>query len=130
MRVSKETLHYNGLDCIATLQCADAFFPEVDRYGFRSPYDLTLALYPPLMYMQGRGIKVNRTKLEETSRTIARKLGELQEEINKRCGRSLNPLSPKDCSKYFYVEKEISPYYKRGADGKSTITCDDKALTR
>lgn len=130
MRVSDDTLLYNGLDCIGTLMCANAFRDEIDKYGFRDTYNHTIDLYKPLMYMQGRGIKVDAVRLKDTSVRIKHLMEELQEKIDATCGRHVNPLSSPDCQKYFYLEKGIAPYYKRGTGGKSTVTCDDKALTR
>lgn len=130
MRVSNDTLHYNALDAIGTQQCIDAFFPEIDKHGFRDTYNHTIDLYAPLMYMQGRGIKVDAVNLKETSAKILKRMSELQEQIDATCKRHLNPLSSPDCQKYFYVEKGIPAYTKRGPNNTSIVTCDDKALTR
>jgi DNA polymerase I-like protein with 3'-5' exonuclease and polymerase domains len=130
MRVSNDTLHYNALDAIGTLMCADSFFPEVAKHGFLDTYNHTIDLYAPLMYMQGRGVKVDSVRLKETSAIILKRMQELQEKIDATCKRHLNPLSSPDCQKYFYIEKGIQPYTKRGPNNSQVVTCDDKALTR
>lgn len=129
-RTSDEMLTYNALDCAMTWQCADAFMNELDD-GFRGTYDHTIDLYGPLMYMMTRGIRVDHERLNATKQKVDKDLNELETQIKERCGRWVNPLSPKDCCTYFYIEKGIPPYTKYvKASGKSSITCDDKALQR
>jgi len=129
-RTSDEMLTYNALDCAVTWQCADGFFSEIED-GYRETYDHTIDLYGPLMYMMTRGIRVDHEKLKEVKKDVDRQLLSLTEQISERCGRWVNPNSPKDCQVYFYVEKKIPPYTKWNPKTKnSTITCDDKALQR
>ena len=128
LRTSDEMLTYNALDCAVTWQCADSFFHEIED-GYRSTYDHTIDLYGPLMYMMTRGIKVDHERLKEVKIEVDRQILSLEEQISERCGRWVNPNSPKDCQTYFYVEKRIPPYTKYNrTTGKSSITCDDKAL--
>ncbi|KKK69379.1 hypothetical protein LCGC14_2934660, partial [marine sediment metagenome] len=108
-RTSDEMLTYNALDCAVTWQCADGFFSEIEN-GYRETYDHTIDLYGPLMYMMTRGIRVDHEKLKEVKKDVDRQLLSLTEQISERCGRWVNPNSPKDCQVYFYVEKKIPPY--------------------
>lgn len=129
-RTSDEMLTYNALDCAVTWQCADGFFDEIDN-GFRDTYDHTISLYDPLMYMMTRGIKVDHERLKDMHKKILVEIATLEKEITQRCGRWVNPGSPKQCKEYFYIEKGIPPYTKyTKSTGKSTITLDDKALQR
>ncbi len=134
--IDNNTLIYNAFDAAITLECADAFMPDIfkspaDNYPtFEDTYNHTIDLFEPLMYMMIRGVRVEQEKIAETRIKINAKLDELQKEINELCGRYINPNSPKDTQTYFYVEKRISPYYKRNLKGKSSVTTDDKALQR
>jgi len=130
LKTSDEMLTYNALDCAVTWQCADGFFDEIEN-GYRKTYDHTIDLYQPLMYMMTRGIKVDHERLAGVKKDVDRQLLALTEQISERCGRWVNPNSPKDCQVYFYIEKKIPPYTKwNPKTKKSTITCDDKALQR
>jgi DNA polymerase I-like protein with 3'-5' exonuclease and polymerase domains len=129
-QTSNEMLTYNALDCAVTWQCADGFFHEIDD-GYQETYDHTIDLYNPLMYMMSRGIRVDHNRLKETRSKIEQKLVEIEKDITERCGRWVNPNSPKEVANYFYVEKGISPYTKYNKKtGKSAVTTDDKALQR
>jgi DNA polymerase-1 len=81
--------------------------------------------------MMTRGIRVDHDKLAKVKKEVDRQLLSLEEQITERCGRWVNPLSPKDCQTYFYIEKKIPPYTKYSKQtGKSSITTDDKTLQR
>ena len=130
LQTSQDMLTYNALDCALTWQCMDGFFDEIDD-GYRDTYNHTIDLYGPLMYMMQRGMKVDHERLQATKGKVEGQLNELTTQITERCGRWVNPLSPKDCGNYFYIEKGIPPYTKYNKrSGKSSITCDDKALQR
>ena len=126
---SDKTLRYNAKDCVATLQvhnrgCVQELTPE-----YEETYKHTMSLYDPLMYMMIRGIAIDLDALAKMKTKVGGLLIQYQDELNALCGRYLNPNSSEDCKKYFYVEKGIPPYTKRGKKG-STVTCDDKALQR
>ncbi|MHB8413908.1 MAG: DNA polymerase [Acidiferrobacteraceae bacterium] len=122
--MNSDFLTYNALDAACTLEAHDAFWKDLDQ-GFQPAYDLTLKLFPALIYMMSCGIKVDLNELETTKKQILQSAAEKQEELNKLCGRELNVNSSKDCQTYFYVELGISPYYNEG-----TVTVDDSALQR
>ena len=118
-------LQYSALDSACTFEAYQAFWDGLDPV-FKPAYDLTVRLLPVLMFMQSRGIKVNKAALEETKVEVLQRADVLQQELNSLVGRALNVNSPKQCSDYFYNELGIPPY--RNAEGKSTI--DDLALQR
>lgn len=118
-------LTYNALDAACTLQAYNTFWPDVLDDGYKPAYDLTTALFEPLMFMQTRGILVDMVALEETKRDILAQAKAKQEDLNTLCGRELNVNSNKDCQRYFYLELGIPPYYNGSA-----VTVDDLALQR
>src|SRR6267142_961463 len=99
-------LEYNALDAACTLEAHNKFWPDLSQ-GFQPAYDMTVALFEPLMFMQTRGIRVDHTMMEETKREIKLASEAKQLELNQLCGRELNVNSPKDCQAYFYIEKGI-----------------------
>ena len=130
LRTSDQMMVYNALDCAVTWQCADGFFSEIED-GYRSTYDHTIDLNGPLMYMMTRGIRVDHDRLQDTNTKVTAQLAQLEKDITERCGRWVNPNSPKDVGAYFYIEKGIPPYTKYNKKtGKSAITTDDKTLQR
>lgn len=125
MRMDANFLRYSALDSACTLEIQQAFWDDLDK-GYRKAYDMTMNIFPVLMFMQTRGIKVNRAALDETKIDVLKVAAEKQEELNELCGRELNINSPKDCQAYFYDELGIPPY--RNAEGRPTV--DDLALQR
>lgn len=130
MSTDKDMLIYNAIDAAGTLDIRNKFFHEVDDGGYRGTYDFTVRLFEPLMYMQTKGIRVDFARLNEVKKKTKKQIEETEAEIHSRVGWSLNPNSANDCKKYFYIEKGIPAYTKKGSNGKSIVTCDDKALTR
>lgn len=118
-------LRYSALDAACTLEAHNCFWEQLDPV-FRPAYDMTVNIFPVLMFMQTRGIKVNRDALAETKKDVLASAAEKQEELNKLCGRELNVNSTKQCQEYFYGELGIPPY--RNKAGNPTV--DDLALAR
>ena len=125
MKMDDNFLRYSALDSACTMEAHNAFWPDLAE-GFDSAYNMTLNIFPVLMFMQTRGIRVNRNALDETKVDVLASAAQKQEELNALCGRALNVNSPKDCQSYFYGELGIPPY--RNATGKPTV--DDLALQR
>lgn len=123
--MSPEFLTYNALDAACTLEIHDQVWPEMHEGGYFPAYQMTVDLFPVLMFMQSRGIKVDNAALEITKKEILHGAAQRQQELNALCGRELNVNSPKDCQQYFYVELGIPPYYNEGR-----VTVDDTALQR
>jgi len=122
--LSPQFLYYNATDSVCTLECHNAFWDDL-KQGFEPAYRMTVDLFPVLIWLQTRGIKVNFESLNETKVEILSAAATKQEELNKLCGRELNVNSSKDCQAYFYIELGIPPYYNEGR-----ITVDDTALQR
>lgn len=122
--MSEDFLRYAALDAACTLEIHNKFWHDLGR--FQPAVDLTMRLFPVLMFMQTRGIKVNKQALIETRKDVAEDITSKQEELNLLCGRALNVNSPKDCQSYFYNELGIKPYVNK--EGNPTV--DDKALQR
>lgn len=125
MKMTKEFLEYSALDSACTLEIRNVIWEMLDP-EFRPAYDMTIALFPVLMFMQTRGLKVNRVALEQTKVDVLKSKAEKQAELEKLCGRPLNVNSTQDCQRYFYDELGIPPY--RNKEGRPTT--DDLALQR
>lgn len=125
MRMDANFLTYSALDSACTLEIHNAFWEGLSP-TFNASNDMTMNILPVLMFMQTRGIKINKDALSETKIEVLQSAAEKQAELNKLCGRELNVNSPKDCQEYFYNELGIAPY--KNAEGRPTV--DDMALQR
>ena len=125
MKIDSNFLRYSALDAACTKEVHDGFWDELSP-NFIKANDMTMNILPVLMFMQTRGIKINKSALEETRIDVLNTAAEKQKELDELCGRSLNVNSPKDCQAYFYEELGIPPY--RNAAGNATV--DDLALQR
>lgn len=124
MRMDENFLRYSALDSACTMEIYQGFWDDLGV--FKPAVDMTMNIIPVLMFIQTRGIKVNKEKLNQTKVEVLNSAAQKQEELNGICGRSLNVNSPKDCQNYFYNELGI-PAYKNAA-GNPTV--DDLALQR
>jgi DNA polymerase-1 len=125
MKMDANFLTYSALDAACTLEIHDAFWDDLSP-TFVSANSMTMNILPVLMFMQTRGIKINRVALEETKKEVLQSAAEKQRELNQLCGMELNVNSPKACQDYFYGKLGIAPY--KNADGRPTV--DDMALQR
>jgi DNA polymerase I-like protein with 3'-5' exonuclease and polymerase domains len=125
MKMDKEFLTYAALDSACTIEIHDKCWASLQG-TFGAAIQLTMKILPVLMFMQTRGVKVNKAALEETKIDIKKTIALKQEELNAICGRPLNVNSPKQCQDYFYRELGIPPY--KGKSGTPTV--DDLALQR
>ncbi len=124
MRMDENFLNYAALDAACTMEVHNGFWHDLGI--FKPANDMTMEILPVLMFMQTRGIRVNKAALDETKVDVLKAAAEKQEELNGICGRELNVNSPKDCQSYFYDELGIPPY--RTPEGKATL--NDLALQR
>src|SRR6266850_1587842 len=124
MSLSPQFLHYNATDSVCTLEAHNAFWPDL-KNGFEPAYQMTVDIFPVLLFMQSRGIKVDFQALEVTRKDILASASTKQAELDLLVGRPLNVNSSKECQAYFYIELGIAPYYNEGK-----VTVDDTALQR
>ena len=117
---------YNAKDAATTFEIWEALQGELDK-GYRQCYEDTIALFPCLLYMMQRGVRVDMEKLEETKKDVASRILDRENRLRDVSEREFNPTSPKQCQEYFYVTKGIKPYVSRQTGRPTT---DDKAMSR
>jgi len=116
---------YNALDSIA---CADAFpkqREDLEHQGNVGTYERQKKLIAPLTYMMERGIKVDVEGMKKDAEEREAKIEILMGKLTDKVGRDLNPNSPKQLIQYFYVEKGLPTYRKKGK-----ATTEETALKR
>lgn len=118
---------YNAKDSAVSLEAWQVLAAEMDAKGYRELHDQTTRMYPALLEMMLRGMKVDRQALGTTQKRIKAEIAEKSAELNRVADYEFNPTSPKQCQEYFYGHKGLPPYMSRKT-GKPTT--DDKALSR
>lgn len=124
MKMSKDFLEYAALDAACTMEIHNGFWNGLGK--FQTAVDLTMRLFPVLMYMQTRGIKIDNKALSSTKMDVQEDIKIKQKELDELVGYPLNPNSTKQCQEYFYGKLGIKPYTNK--EGNPTV--DDKALQR
>lgn len=118
---------YNAKDAVVALECWLRCSEELDQLGFRETYEMTVEMFPSLLYMMVTGMPVNPLALAETKDEIKAKIEAKEAELAERADYVFNPGSPKQCYDYFYVHKRIKPYISRKTGSPTT---DDTAMSR
>jgi len=118
--------NYNALDSIV---CADAHPKQIEdlkRQGNLETYERQRKIIEPLVYMMERGIRVDVEEMKLKGEEYGRLIEERTTELQRLCGFDINPNSPKQLANYFYGQRGLQTYRKRGGG----VTTDDNALKR
>jgi DNA polymerase I-like protein with 3'-5' exonuclease and polymerase domains/uracil-DNA glycosylase len=118
-------LLYNAKDSIVCIETMPQLKEDMERLDNMEAYEVHTKLIEQIIYMGGRGLKVDVEGMLKEKVKAEEKFGELQEELNGIVGTELNPNSPKQVAAYFYVHKGLTPYKHGGS-----ITTNDGAMKR
>ena len=118
---------YNARDSVVCMDMWPIFEQMMIEDNYMNDYIDTINLFPSLLYMQERGVPIDRGALAKTSERVRSKIGEKEAELVKVADYEFNVSSPKQCQEYFYIKKGIKPYISR-TTGRPTT--DDKAMSR
>lgn len=142
---------YNAKDSAVDFEINDKVSQELVKGGNQSTYDFLTKLMEPLMYMQLRGIKVDKVGLAKLSDDAGKQIVEKQKQLDTLVGERLpiatkaqrknyeyerlNPNSSKQCQHYLYDILKLKPQTKTAKDPKTgekktTISTDNKAMGR
>lgn len=118
---------YNAKDSAVCIESLPVLEAEAQRQGNEATVERQTSILPSLVYMQGRGIKVDKVGMDKAAKEYEWRIGELQEELNKTAGQVLNANSSKQLIAYFYGTKGIKPYMNRAT---GNVSVDAMALKR
>jgi hypothetical protein len=118
---------YNARDAAVAYEIWKVQEPLLDDGGYRDTYDATIGMFPAILHMQIRGMKVNAKRLEQAQMEARTRLTEKTDQLNAVADYPFNPGSPKQCIEYFYTAKGIKPYINRKT---GRPTADDTAMAR
>lgn len=121
----KAFAQYNARDAIICSEVMPKLIDDLTKQGNLETYRRQMRLTQPLMYIQSKGIRLDKQKMDETAVATKNKIGELTAELHRIAGCNLNPQSPKQLQTYFYVNKGYPPYTYQGR-----ITTDEMAMKR
>ena len=117
---------YSCQDSSTSIEAMNKIDEDLDRYKqFRGTYEETIKLLYPLGYMMIRGVKVNKEEFAKVKKDLEDSIEDNQKKLNEMTKRDFNVKSTQHKIKYFYVEKNITPYLKKGKP-----TTDAKAIAR
>jgi uracil-DNA glycosylase family 4 len=113
---------YNARDSYVTLEAYFKLLPELTKLGNLDTYRSHVELIHPLMFMQERGVPMDKEGMEREKTLSAHHIESvLLPELRKLTGQELNPLSSQQLQKYFYTDKKLTPYVK---DKRPTVDHD------
>ena len=119
---------YNAKDSMVLMEVFPQIYKDLEKTGNLDTYKRQVKIIEPLLYMTGRGIRMDTKGLKIESKKVGDKIEALTGELSKATkGRIDNPNSVKQARDYFYIYKGIKPYYKRGT---GRVRIDEDALKR
>lgn len=117
---------YNAMDAATLLEIFPRQTEELKRIGNWETYQRQRDLLHPLVYAGNKGVKMKTESMEAAAEGCQDRIAALKRELSALVGRDdLNPNSPSQLKEYFYVEKGLKPYTRKGS-----VTVDDKAMQR
>lgn len=117
---------YNAMDAAVLMEIFPKQTKELERMGNWITYDRQKSLLHPLVYAGNKGIRMDTGGMVKAGELCNERIDSLTRDLAEASGRNdLNPNSPKQLKEYFYVDKGLKPYTRKGS-----ISVDDKALKR
>lgn len=104
---------YNAKDSAVCIEALPAIKAKLEEYNNLETYDQQRLLISPLVYMQSRGIKMNKPAMDKESAEAEVKISELTKRLHEVSGYEINPASSKQIQEYFYNIKGEAPYVNR-----------------
>jgi len=112
---------YNALDSAICMEAFPKQLEALHKQGNMATYRRQSKLIEPLVFMQEHGIRVDLEGMEKWREELQEEMTSLLNELHSIVGYELNPHSPKQLANYFYVEKGLKPYLKKGRPSVDNI---------
>lgn len=135
----KDARDYASMDAWATFRIhTEKLQPDLENEEIGE--DLTLwdyfdeieAPFTRVLYnYERRGIRIDLSYMEEIRPKLEQEIHDIEKEINKIAGWSVNLRSPKQLQRFLFDELKYQPYKttKGGASGKTSYSTDEECLT-
>ncbi len=122
----ESTQTYNGMDCLATFQVADAVEAELKERNMWTFYRETLhPVVTALTRMQNRGVLIDMDLRAEIDTRTETELAELLTTVQSLTHEDFNPSSPKQVKELIYETLKLPKQYKPQT---KEVTSDGDAL--
>ncbi len=124
---------YCARDSAVTFECFNYLIGQAVKENNIDTYRRQNALIEPLLYMFGRGIRVDLDWMDTEAEKQEIRAAKLKEKLILLCGYDLNPASSDQVKDYFYNQKGLKPYTKWKKEGNKryqVVTTDKTALIR
>ncbi len=120
---------YAAEDAEVTLALHHALWPQIEpNEKLRAVYeDIELPVAQVLFRMERTGVLIDRAKLEEQSRQLAQRIGELEQESIQLAGQPFNLGSPKQIGEILFGQLKL-PVVKKTASGAPST--DEEVLEK
>jgi len=102
---------YNGKDCCVTREVLPVIDKDARELGTRGNYDRTLYAFPPNLYRQLIGVKIDKEKKTVLAKDFSERAKIAQQTVNVLAEGSFNINSPKDMTKLLYVVLDLPIQY-------------------
>lgn len=128
---------YNGLDCCVTFEIYETLLDELQSSPqyVQDTYAAAMNKHGPVIDMSLRGLKIDKVRVQETIRSLAEELTQLESRFNRILKEvfdleDFNWRSPTQLKYLFYDVMQIKPIKSRNVHGQYTPTVDRKALEK
>jgi len=98
---------YNCKDCMVTREIQPTTMQDIIQMNMREGYERTISLYPSLLFMMLKGVRINVERKEELAIDFQARVNEAAKGICKIASRDINPKSPKQISQLLYVDLQM-----------------------
>lgn len=102
---------YNGKDCAVTREVLPVIDRDARELGTRGNYDRTLYAFPPNLYRQLRGVRIDLEAKAKLSKDFTARAETAQQIVNLLGEGNFNINSPKDMTKLLYVVLDLPIQY-------------------
>jgi DNA polymerase I len=101
-------------DADITLQLRQVFEPMLKKQGLTALFDqVETPLVPVLAEMERQGIRIDQQALDDYSKVLEQKIGQVEQEIYEMAGTTFNIGSPKQLGEILFVKLKIVEKAKR-----------------
>lgn len=113
-RISDEAEEiYNCKDCAVTREILPPILKDMKELGTEEGYRRTLFVFPSILYMQIRGVRINLEGKKALTQGLEEKILLAETTINFLAKRALNLNSPQQVSRLLYSDFDMPMQYDR-----------------
>lgn len=123
--------NYNCKDCCYTHEVKDVLEGVVDKMGQRENLRFQMSRFEPTLRMMLRGVRQNPELKQTFSKELELALDTRRSRLAQMFGHVVNPNSPHQLKRLFYIDMRQQEIKKRGKKGmEGGVTVDDEALKK